>query len=124
MAEFRKATHTQESNVLNLKLLISRCEIVDPLVTLLYAKQRSMELLGLCSYAVGSILCRQGHGDTLRGTFRDGAAQYVARGAAQFLARNNLLFSNPSSALVSTNRCCARQRRRVREMKIIMKLDI
>jgi hypothetical protein len=25
--------------------------------------------------------------DTLRGTFRDGAAQYVARGAAQYVAR-------------------------------------
>ena len=124
MAEFRKATRTQESNVLNLKLLISRCEIADPLVTLLYARHRSMALLGLCSYAMGSILCRQGHASrhvsrrrsAIRGV-RCGAIRGELRGDENDCTKsccisNNLLFSNPSGALVSTNRCRARQRGR------------
>ena len=99
MAESRKATRTQESNVLNLKLLISRFEIADTLVTLLYARQHSVSLLGLCSYAVGSILCRQGH-TSRHVSRRRGAIRGALRGdendcTKSFCISNNLLFSNP-----------------------------
>jgi hypothetical protein len=125
MAEFRKATRTQESNVLNLKLLISRCEIADTLVTLLYARQRSVALLELCSYAarLGQASRHVSRG-TKRGALR-GAIRGALRGDENDCTKsscisNKLLYSNPSGALVSTNRCRARGRR---EMKIIMKLD-
>jgi hypothetical protein len=81
MAEFRKATRTQESNVLNLKLMISRCEIADTLVTLLYARQRSVALLELCSMLRAAYCAAR---DTLRGTFRE--AQNVGCCAMQFVA--------------------------------------
>jgi len=114
MAEFRKATRTQESNVLNLKLLISRCEIADTLVTLLYARQRSVALLELCSYAAGNILCRKGHASlnvsrgTKRGALRAGARCNSWRAAR----RRKRLHEKLLHKRVPQRWCRARQRRR------------
>ena len=122
MAEFRKATRTQESTVLNLKLLISRCEIADTLVTLLYARQRSVALLELCSYAAGNILCRKGHASrnvsrgTKRGALR-GAIRGALRGDENDCTKSSCISAYPSAGAVLDSIGGRRA------MKIIMKLD-